>query len=324
VVQSTTDVVSQQSQKIVTGSLDVLETIGKKTYDVIAEGDHGLKSTIHKAKDKPNLSQLLKEAKEDAAQRVHQEEEFQEARKAHFGAQFDDFNGLAHLLALEMLSNQCEGKVQSLLSALPSEKVDKVKGELITLKTAFELEDLDDDDDDDDKDHDFDRLMADYIGQLGLKISAEKMIHAQEKSRKLLLDLQTDQEDDIGKTPKELHENAIQSLAELTANSVGLFHKVGQLLLAETAPLSSYKTKASSLANVTRTVCSEVGILSSKYTLQLNTAADKSEKPDEVNPLITNVYLEATNSSTYIQDAFQLVLPAMQQAALESFTSQES
>ena len=47
-----------QSQNIVTGSLGVLETIGKKTYGVIAEGDHGLKSTIHKAGDRPNLSKV--------------------------------------------------------------------------------------------------------------------------------------------------------------------------------------------------------------------------------------------------------------------------
>ncbi len=43
-----------QSKNLVTGGLDVLETIGKKTYDVLAEGDHGLKNTIKP--NKPNLS----------------------------------------------------------------------------------------------------------------------------------------------------------------------------------------------------------------------------------------------------------------------------
>ena len=36
---------------------------------------------------------MLREAKEEAENRAHQEEEFEEARKAHFGAVFDDFNG---------------------------------------------------------------------------------------------------------------------------------------------------------------------------------------------------------------------------------------
>ncbi len=43
---------------MVSGSLDVLETIGRKTYDVIAEGDHGLKQTIRKSNEKINLSQV--------------------------------------------------------------------------------------------------------------------------------------------------------------------------------------------------------------------------------------------------------------------------
>ena len=42
----------------VTGGLDVLETIGKTTYDVLAEGDTGLKAILMKARDKPDLSKV--------------------------------------------------------------------------------------------------------------------------------------------------------------------------------------------------------------------------------------------------------------------------
>ena len=45
-----------------------------------------------------------------------------------------------------MLSNQCEGKVQSSLSTLSGVKLDTVKTELIAIKVSFELEDMDDDD----------------------------------------------------------------------------------------------------------------------------------------------------------------------------------
>lgn len=49
--------------------------------------------------------------------------------------------------------------------------------------------------------------------------------------------------------PQEIHEVAIQALAEVTARSIEVFHKVGQLLLLEkNAPLTSYKTKANGLA----------------------------------------------------------------------------
>ena len=43
-------------EKVLGGGLNVLESIGKKTYDVIAEGDHGLKETL---RNKPNLSQVI-------------------------------------------------------------------------------------------------------------------------------------------------------------------------------------------------------------------------------------------------------------------------
>jgi hypothetical protein len=41
-----------------------------------------------------------------------------------------------------------------------------------------------------------------------------------------------------------------------------------------------------------------------------------AEHGDAAQPIITKVFLEASNSSTYIQDAFQLLMPVLQQAAL--------
>lgn len=49
--------ISEQGKTLVTGGLDVLESIGKTTYNVIAEGDHGLKN-IRQTGQKPNLSQV--------------------------------------------------------------------------------------------------------------------------------------------------------------------------------------------------------------------------------------------------------------------------
>ena len=56
------------------------------------------------------------------------------------------FSGLVQLEALEMLSNQCEGKVQHLLASLPPEQLQLLKGELMAIRDAFELEDMDNDD----------------------------------------------------------------------------------------------------------------------------------------------------------------------------------
>lgn len=42
------------------------------------------------------------------------------------------------------------------------------------------------------------------------------------------------------------------------------------------------------------------------------------EKADVLNPLITGVFLEASNSASYIQDAFQLLLPVLQLSLIEA------
>lgn len=87
-------------------------------------------------------------------------------------------------------------------------------------------------------------------------------------------------------------------------------------------------------------LCTEVGIVATKFSQRLNAAAVSliqrgllanqfrfvipqavTEESDFVNALITNVYLEATNSSTYIQDGFQLLLPVLQQSAIEAHSA---
>ena len=53
--------------------------------------------------------------------------------------------GLAHLEALEMLSNQSEMKVHSALATMSGEKLSVIQTELEEIKDAFQLEDLESD-----------------------------------------------------------------------------------------------------------------------------------------------------------------------------------
>jgi hypothetical protein len=45
-----------------------------------------------------------------------------------------------------MLSNQCEGKVQTILASLSPQSVDSLKNELVAIKEVFALNDLEDED----------------------------------------------------------------------------------------------------------------------------------------------------------------------------------
>ena len=49
------------------------------------------------------LFQMLREAKEEAEEQAKQNEEFEEARKAHFGALFDDFSGELRKICIFLL-----------------------------------------------------------------------------------------------------------------------------------------------------------------------------------------------------------------------------
>ena len=53
--------------------------------------------------------QMLREAKEKEKQRLAQQ--LTAERTAHYGMLFDEYQGLSHLEALEILSNESESKV---------------------------------------------------------------------------------------------------------------------------------------------------------------------------------------------------------------------
>jgi len=58
--------------KVIGGGIDVLEAIGRKTYDVLAEGEHGLKKTIVKSREnRPTLSQACSRCCQSALCLLH-------------------------------------------------------------------------------------------------------------------------------------------------------------------------------------------------------------------------------------------------------------
>lgn len=58
-------------------------------------------------------------------------------------------------------------------------------------------------------------------------------------------------------------------------------------------------------------MCNEVASLSKKFTNSLTTVGS-NKKAEVLNPMINSVFLEGGNSTTYIQDALQLLLPVLQ------------
>lgn len=139
--------VQTTSQGLVSGGLDALETIGKKTMEVLSEGDPGLakKRALLGVGEAPTLSQLLTEAKAE----VVVGEVDSAPCPLSYSRLFDDYHGVGHLEALELLSKECAGKLHSACGGLSDSDLQSFQDKLTPLSESFTIEEdqanLDDD-----------------------------------------------------------------------------------------------------------------------------------------------------------------------------------
>lgn len=315
---SLTSVVQSTGKTVLTGGLDALEFIGKKTMDVIAESDPGFKKTKGLMIRNSTLSQVLREAKEREELQTAEKESLDPDKTliAHYGMLFDEFQGLSHLEALEILSRESESKVKSVLTTLSGEELVELREELGRIKDSFSLVEFDDEDVDEKKDEDgseFEKELMEAMEGLSITATADKLSKACKSACSNVAELgkqdkEEESEDEKEKkhSVEEVHAAAIRSLAELTARSIELFHKLAEMIL-----FSNGNAEAGVLSQLTVVLCKELSLLSKKFTSCLTTAGS-NEKGEVLNPLITGVFLEASNSASYIQDAFQLLMPILE------------
>ncbi|XP_061754806.1 protein FAM114A2 isoform X1 [Nerophis ophidion] len=313
---SLSSVVQNTGKTVLSGGLDALEFIGKKTMDVIAEGDPGFKKTKRLMIRNSTLSQVLREAKERELQTSKEESSNLEKKAvAHYGMLFDEYQGLSHLEALEMLSRESESKVKSVLTTLSGEELSQLREELELIKDSFSLMEFEEEEGDEKKDQDgseFETELTEALEGLSVSATAGKLSKACKDACGVIVGINKPAEGDSKEderatlTVEEVNAAAIRSLAELTARSIELFHK-----LAESILLCNGAVKGDALSLLTVVLCKEVSLLSKKFTACL-TAAGSNEKGEILNPLITGVFLEASNSASYIQDAFQLLMPILE------------
>ncbi|XP_063784423.1 protein FAM114A2 [Pseudophryne corroboree] len=330
-LSSISTAVQSTGKTVLSGGLDALEFIGKKTMDVIAEGDPGFKKTKGLMNRNSTLSHVLREAKEREEQRVSGESNPETERLAHYGLLFDEYQGLAHLEALELLSKESEGKVKSILSAFSGEELAELKLDLESLKEVFSLEEFDDEEEVEKGDEDFLQEVSALFQELHISVRPDKLTNAQKAAYNWMTKVEEEkvegeedkaepQEESSQKksTVEDIHEFAIRSLAELTACSMEVFHKTATLILHGDTQVPAV-SRGKTLSQMTIALCKELSHLSKKMTTLL-TSAGASEKSDILNPLITGVFLEASNSASYIQDAFQLLLPVLEISHIQSRT----
>ncbi|XP_059846373.1 protein FAM114A2-like isoform X1 [Hypanus sabinus] len=341
-----TTAVQNTGRTVLSGGLDALEFIGKKTMDVIAEGDPGFKKTRGLMYRTTTLSQVLREAKEREQQQQQTADDLSVdvQKKANYGILFDEFQGLSHLEALEILSNESELKVRSVVNSLSGEAVEKLKEELETIKEAFALVEFDEEEEEGNEGDDgsgFVKEISDLLSELHVAVTSDKLGKAKKNANDCIIEVNSlslvqiemasEDKEKEGQNEKSIsglhrdhkisveniHTSAVRSLAELTARSIEQFHKVAELILHSQNQDVGVLDHAKTLSKLTVVLCKEVAVLSKQFTTCLTKIGVK-EKADVLNPLITGVFLEASNSATYIQDAFQLLLPILQISQIQT------
>uniref|UniRef100_A0A8C2U7C3 Family with sequence similarity 114 member A1 n=1 Tax=Coturnix japonica TaxID=93934 RepID=A0A8C2U7C3_COTJA len=339
-----TNVVQNTGKSVLSGGLDALEFIGKTTMNVLAENDPGFKRTKTLMARTVSLSQLLREAKEK--EKLRRAQQVTVERTAHYGLLFDEFQGLSHLEALEILSNESENQVQySYLETLDGEQLEIVKNDLIAIKEIFVPAESDDEVVQAQKDmgEEFVSMLTELLFELHVAATPDKLNKARKKAHEWLEEASLSSSADIeeklkekpgepdeekteegkdkidndksgvnkSKTVEEIYMLSIESLAEVTARCIEQLHKVAELILHGQEVEKTAQDQAKVLTNLTGAMCNEVSSLSKKFSDSL-TAAGSSMKAEVLNPIIDSVLLEGCNSTTYIQDAFQLLLPVLQ------------
>lgn len=144
--------VTSISNRVIAGGLDTLEGIGKKTMTIIQENDAGLiskRKLLGLDNEKPVLSQVLREAKEKSEEsektmKLTQKKLYR--KQLHFETLFDDYHGLVHLEALEMLSKQASLKLQALLMPLSGIALQELQQTMNSVTELCEFNELDQDD----------------------------------------------------------------------------------------------------------------------------------------------------------------------------------
>ncbi|XP_060720610.1 protein NOXP20 isoform X2 [Tachysurus vachellii] len=366
VLSSITSAVQNTGKSVLTGGLDALEFIGRKTMIVLAESDPGFKKTKILMQRTVSLSQMLKEAKEKARERLSNQMVCEPT--VHYGILFDDYQGLSHLEALEILSNESEGRVQEVLSSLDGETLEILKKELIEIKEIFEAREEEEEEEEEKmmeagsggnaaNGEEFVSVLTELLFELHVAATPDKLNKARMKAYDWIRETERlspvtkdeseevkaensesppagkedgaeKQEEVTGEQGKHMEQSkmdnvesvyqwSISSLAEVTARSIEQLHKVAELILHGQDVEKPASQQAKILSRLTCAMCKEVSCLARRFTDTL-VAVGSRRKAEELNPLVNSVTLEGSNSTTYIHNAFQLLLPVLQISHLQT------
>uniref|UniRef100_A0A2M4A7N2 Protein FAM114A2 n=1 Tax=Anopheles triannulatus TaxID=58253 RepID=A0A2M4A7N2_9DIPT len=315
--------VTQISSKVITGGLDTLEGIGKKTMTILQENDPGLLNKRKLLGLTPNdgviLSQVLREAKaktEERERNLKQIQKHQYKKKLHFETLFDDYHGLVHLEALEMLSKQAQLKLESLMAPLTGKALEELQETMSEVKELCELPEMESETADADGTHTVDELeqkLRETIVDLDPSVKVDFGDILKSWSEYTAWLDESSRADVEPRSAQDIFEKAMHALAQTTALCVLRMHKLAEILLI--SEHHSTATEADVLVQLTTAFCWHLSGVAARFCTELTNHNQNHSSDSDGSTLITNIFLEGSNSTSYIQNAFQLFIPILQLGA---------
>ncbi|CAL4167641.1 unnamed protein product, partial [Meganyctiphanes norvegica] len=288
------------SNKVLLGGLDTLELIGQRAMDTIQKGDPGLrkKRALLVIEDSPNLSHTLHEALQSAASKDEEQKLINPQRPTLYQA-WDNTEGPVHLEALYLVAKQCQGKTSKLIQTLPPHSLTRLNNSNADISEICpicepklilgQVVDL---------------VFNQNVGPIhgveadkGLQLNALDLYQAwtELESTKSLITMAGE-----GVVPS-IESQLYTALAAFLAQIVSVIHKGSELALItpDVAPQDvahQFKRLASlvcgSVENVADNVCSFI-------------TAESSSADPQVNNIVTNIYLQASEGNNYLQQCLK-------------------
>lgn len=216
--------VSEMSSKMVSGGLDTLEGIGRKTINILHENDPNLKNKIlgMSHSEKPNLSEILKEAKErpeDVSQKIEIY-----TKQLSFEQLLDDYKGFVYLEAIEILSNHSKMRIESLIKPLDGKALTEMEETLEEVRELCELPESDNFEEELTAES-LETKLETAIEDLNITLNFKEIVCFTKECHQWLNELEHG-------TINLIYEKSINVLANSCALSIGNLQKLAELLLS--------------------------------------------------------------------------------------------
>nr|CDS27303.1 protein FAM114A2 [Hymenolepis microstoma] len=351
IAKSLTSAVENTGMQLITGSVDVLEQIGRKTFTALKENDPGLVYTKRflrpvdpNSTDGPKLSQILRDASDQ--QQHTQDSGSVMARRGDLAFQLESRLALVHMEALELLSSRASARLTTKLARLESTIQDDADissslisegGVLERIWETLQVKKADSEvlEQDSGSEHPVTSL-SDAVRELDQIVPGNVLIKICDellnKSKELKPDLPM----------KEIFCQSIEALAELTSAVLGYLHKLAECLILIGHQQQHRDQLNGGFLNVAEKVASIIAlakrqneVLCSIYVEHLKeTLANNGSKEEDGESedalvsgrrLVANLFLDTGMANGYLDDAAtNHLVPVLQVACLDAFTHEAS